>query len=390
MNKHIELKNIVSLLLLILASTATLIAQSDPNILRYGSCDHGGKGWYTWTGSGSIKVESDPVGLHSGKGVKIIAEGNPIKGSASMPFSYRGEVTVSGYALTTTDTPTKISLQCFDSNSETIAWIDLAFLKTPGENTRFSKTVLIPENASKTNLAVNLSSTGYVRVDDLKITPTDLPDEPSSIEVPTVDEVTINRIKSVETDRPLIALTFDDGPNDLSPQYLDLFAQENIKATFFWKGRNVEKRPELAKRIVREGHEVGNHSYSHPRFNQISHAEAYRQVIDTQEIIEETTGVTPTLFRAPYILYTPKLMEILQSTGLQPIDCSVGVSDWHSDTTVQLIIERATSDKTQPGTIILMHDWSTKSLDALPAIIEILRDRGYQFVTVSELIAARK
>ncbi|MBC2602222.1 polysaccharide deacetylase family protein [Puniceicoccus vermicola] len=384
-----KLNQIVSILVL-LACVQSLLAESDSNILRYGSCDEGSKGWYKWTGSGSIKVETDPVGLNSGQGVKIIAEGDPVKGSVSMPFSYRGEVTVSGYALSTTESPTKVSLQCFDSDSKTIAWIDLALLDTPDKKSSFSKTVVLPENAAKTNLAVSVSSAGSVRVDDLKVMPTDLPEEPSSLEVPTVDEVTIRRIKSVETDQPLIALTFDDGPNDLSPKYLDLFAKENIKATFFWKGKSVAQRPEIARRIVEEGHEVGNHSYSHPRFNQISDVEAYKQVIETQEIIQKTTGKKPTLFRAPYILYTPKLMEILQATELQPIDCSVGVTDWHKDTTVDLIIERATTEKTQAGSIILMHDWSPKSLEALPTIIEILRERGYRFVTVSELLATAR
>ncbi|MBC2602806.1 polysaccharide deacetylase family protein [Puniceicoccus vermicola] len=382
-----NLKYILSLILLI-SCNGSLSAKNSPNLLRYGSCDEGKKGWYSWTGSGSIEVETDPEGLNSGKGVKIIAKGDPVKGSVSMPFNYRGKVIVSGYALSTTETSSKVSLQCFDSNSKTIAWIDIAFLKTPGKKTLFSKTVVIPENAAKTNLAVNVTSAGSVRVDDLKVTPANLLEETSSIEVPTVNEVTIQRIKSVETDQPLIALTFDDGPNDLSPDYLDLFAQEGIKATFFCKGNSVASRPEIARRIVNEGHEVGNHSYSHPRFNQISDAEAYKQVIDTQAIIEETTGTTATLFRAPYILYTPKLMEILQATGLQPIDCSVGVSDWHEDTTVELIIERATTDKTKAGTIILMHDWSPKSLEALPTVIETLRERGYRFVTVSELLAA--
>lgn len=199
-----------------------------------------------------------------------------------------------------------------------------------------------------------------------------------------------NRIKSVDTDQPLIALTLDDGPSDITPEYLELFHKEDIKVTFFWKGNAVSSRPEIAQRVVAEGHEVGNHSYTHPRFNQISDEEARKEVIDTQNTIKETTGVTPILFRAPYILYTPKLMEILEETELQPIDCSVGVSDWHPDTTVELIIERATSEKTKAGTIMLMHDWSPKSLAALPEIIEDLKAKGYKFVTVSELLAASK
>ncbi|WP_309386358.1 polysaccharide deacetylase family protein [Cerasicoccus frondis] len=206
----------------------------------------------------------------------------------------------------------------------------------------------------------------------------------------SADDTTVKRIKSVDTDQPLIALTFDDGPNELTPKYLELFEKEGIKATFFWKGKSVAGRPELAKRILAEGHEVGNHSYTHPNFQKISDEEAVKEVMETQEVIQEVTGFKPTLFRAPYIVYTPKLMEILTEAELQPIDCSVGVKDWHEDTTVELIIERATTEKTKAGTIMLMHDWSPKSLAALPTIIQQLKAKGYQFVTVSELLEAAK
>ncbi|WP_309399061.1 polysaccharide deacetylase family protein [Cerasicoccus maritimus] len=204
------------------------------------------------------------------------------------------------------------------------------------------------------------------------------------------NDSTFKRIKSVDTDQPLIALTFDDGPNQLTPEYLKLFKEEDVKATFFWKGKSVASRPELAKRILAEGHEAGNHSYNHPHFNKLTDEEALKEVMDTQAIIQETTGYTPVLFRAPYILYTPALMSILEEQQLQPIDCNVGVKDWDKSTTVELIIERATTEKTKAGTIMLMHDWSPKSLEALRTIIPQLKEQGYQFVTVSELLKAQK
>ena len=124
--------------------TGASFAQTTTNILRYGNCEGGKQGWYTWTGSGEIEVGTDSSGLNSGKGTKIVATGDSVKGSVSMPFSYRGEIEVSGYAESTTSQTSKISLQCFDSNSKTVAWIDIAYLKEPGRKYAFVRTSPFP------------------------------------------------------------------------------------------------------------------------------------------------------------------------------------------------------------------------------------------------------
>jgi len=158
-----------TVLCILLAGTA--LAEEN-NILRYGSCDQGPKGWYTWQSQGSIKLETAAIGLNSGKGLQIVAEGESVKGSVSMPFSQTGALTVSGYAASTTTEKTKIVLQSFDKDGKTVGWIDIAHLRNDGKPSQFSKKVTLPANAKKTNLAVVLTSSGAVLIDDLSVSPT--------------------------------------------------------------------------------------------------------------------------------------------------------------------------------------------------------------------------
>lgn len=99
---------------------------------------------------------------------------------------------------------------------------------------------------------------------------------------------------------PLIALTFDDGPSILTPEVLKILKKHRVKATFFMQGEHVAENPDLARRVVQEGHVVGNHSYTHPRFTQITDEQADQEITQTNATIAEATGVTPTLFRYPF------------------------------------------------------------------------------------------
>lgn len=194
-------------------------------------------------------------------------------------------------------------------------------------------------------------------------------------------------IKSVKTDLPVVALTFDDGPHPVQTQaLLDLFAREKIKVTFFEVGQNVAKYPELARAIHAAGHELANHSKTHPKLGEMTDVAAVRaELTETQTLIKDTTGVAPVVFRAPYISHGPALWTVLDELKLPSISGSFSASDWDAKVTKDQIIE--TCSKAGAGDIVILHTWPEKTAEALPAIIANLRAKGLGFVTVSELLA---
>jgi peptidoglycan/xylan/chitin deacetylase (PgdA/CDA1 family) len=194
-------------------------------------------------------------------------------------------------------------------------------------------------------------------------------------------------INSVKTDQPVVALTFDDGPHPTqTARLLELFAQENIKVTFFEIGKNVAAHPELARAILAAGHEIGNHSRTHPKLGDMTDVAAVRaELVETQTIIKEATGFTPVIFRAPYISHGPALWTVLGELGLPSIGGAHSASDWDAAVTKEGVIER--SVKAGAGDVVILHTWPEKTADALPEIIHQLRAKGLRFVTVSELLA---
>ncbi len=194
-------------------------------------------------------------------------------------------------------------------------------------------------------------------------------------------------------DSPPIALTFDDGPDPLvTPLVLDVLKAHGITATFFLIGKNVQRSPDLAARILAEGHEIGNHSHDHPRHIYLWSARAItRDAARAQEAIRSATGQTPSLYRPPVGFRSLDMAHAMRQTGLTLVNFSVrslDTRDHNPDRITKRIITAAT-----PGGIILLHDGSdrhnaadrTATLDALPRIIKQLRASGYLFVTVSEL-----
>jgi peptidoglycan-N-acetylglucosamine deacetylase len=194
-------------------------------------------------------------------------------------------------------------------------------------------------------------------------------------------------LKSVKTTGPVVALTFDDGPHPVNTaRMLELFARENVKVTFFEIGKNVAAHPDLARAIHAAGHEIGNHSKTHPRLGDMTDLAAVRaELVETQSIIHDATGFTPVVFRAPYISHGPALWTILDELKLPSVSAAISTADWDSKVTREMIIERAS--KAGPGDIVLMHTWPDKTVEALPEIIANLRAKGLRFVTVSELLA---
>lgn len=156
------------------------------------------------------------------------------------------------------------------------------------------------------------------------------------------------------TDVPAVALTFDDGPSDDTERLLDVLGERGVRATFFAVGRCVERRPALARRIVAEGHEIGNHSYSHPIYLYRSGPETHQELARTQAIIADATGVTPVLSRPPCGVRTPAYFRACRELGLRTIQWTVAGFDWLARPPER--IASTVLAGCGPGAIVLLHD----------------------------------
>jgi len=193
----------------------------------------------------------------------------------------------------------------------------------------------------------------------------------------------------------VIALTFDDGPNEpATGLILDALKRHQVKATFFLIGANVARYPETARRIKAEGHLIGNHSARHSRFDQSAAVDIARDIAGGQSAIEAATGVTPTWFRPPFGINGAGLEEICRAQGLAIAGWSADANDWNPHPVAELV-ERVVSQAT-PGDILLLHDGrETRQGDArqntvaaVPLILEKLKLQGFRFVTVADLLRA--
>jgi peptidoglycan-N-acetylglucosamine deacetylase len=193
-------------------------------------------------------------------------------------------------------------------------------------------------------------------------------------------------ISSVHVDGPFIALTFDDGPNEkLTPRLLDLLAQHHIHATFFVVGENAAQYPEILQRAVREGHEIGNHSWSHPNFAKMSEDAVRSQVKRTEDAIVSAIGARPTLLRPPYGSITTRQKHWLHDElGYEIILWAVDPLDWKNPG--PSVVTNRILKETQPGSIVLAHDIHAQTIAAMPETLRELEEKGFKFVTVSELL----
>lgn len=187
-----------------------------------------------------------------------------------------------------------------------------------------------------------------------------------------------------------VALTFDDGPHPkYTPQILDILAQYGVPATFFAVGENVAAYPEIAKRICREGHELGDHTYHHGRISKMTDEELRCEILSCKEVISRHTGVVPRLFRPPEGVCDAALKQVCEDLDMTIVLWSVDTRDW-AHTPRDEMIENVKSN-TKNGSIILMHDFigqKSPTPAALRIIIPMLLELGYEFVTVSQLLEA--
>lgn len=194
----------------------------------------------------------------------------------------------------------------------------------------------------------------------------------------------------VHVDGSYIALTFDDGPKEkLTPELLDLLAKHHIKATFFVVGQMVAEHPEILARAAREGHEIGNHSWSHPNLLKMSDEGVRRQLRQTDDAIKEATGKRPTLMRPPYGNLSPRQQKwIHDEFGYRIILWDVDPLDWKRPGPA--VVCRRIVAETRPGSIVLSHDIHAGTIAAMPETLDQLEAKGFKFVTVSELLAMAK
>jgi peptidoglycan/xylan/chitin deacetylase (PgdA/CDA1 family) len=191
---------------------------------------------------------------------------------------------------------------------------------------------------------------------------------------------------SVHIDGPYIAMTFDDGPSaTLTPKLLDLLAAHHIKATFFVIGENVAEHPEIVARAAQEGHEIANHSWSHPNFGKMSDENVRRQLQQTDDAIKNATGKRPTLLRPPYGSITAREKRwIHDEFGYDIILWDVDPYDWKRPGPA--VVRARILKETRPGSIVLSHDIHPGTIEAMPSTFDELEAKGFKFVTVSELI----
>lgn len=185
----------------------------------------------------------------------------------------------------------------------------------------------------------------------------------------------------------VIALTFDDGPwPNTTLQVLDILKKNDIKATFFWIGRMIQESPEIAKRVVAEGHVIANHTWSHS-YRWMNKAAAAREIDRTADLIYETTGVKTLYFRPPGGILTNGVADYAKQKNYSVIMWSNDSIDYRPYPAKRLV--NNVLRKVKPSDIVLMHDGGgnrSATVKALPEIISTLKQRGYKFVTIPELL----
>lgn len=186
-----------------------------------------------------------------------------------------------------------------------------------------------------------------------------------------------------------VAITFDDGPHPQNtPRLLDMLRARNIKATFYVIGRSVDLYPQVVRRTVAEGHEIGNHTHTHRLLSKLSDAEVRTEMSRCRDAISRASGVQPRTMRPPYGGLLQRQRELIHSEfGYPTILWSVDPLDWKRPG-AGVITSRILSGASAGG-IVLAHDLHAQTVDAMPATLDGLLRRGFKFVTVSQLLAMK-
>ena len=192
-----------------------------------------------------------------------------------------------------------------------------------------------------------------------------------SVEVPN---------KTIDPNQKVIALTFDDGPSKYTNELIEVLKENNVCATFFVLGNKVEIYNDTIRKLLEYGNEIGNHSYNHKWLTKLNQNELNEQINKTQEIIKKSTGYTPSIMRPTYGSINDKLRN---NINLNIVLWTIDTMDWKYKS-IEKIVSRGTK-KAKDLDIILMHDTHKRTIEAVKKMIPILKNQGFQFVTISEL-----
>ena len=196
----------------------------------------------------------------------------------------------------------------------------------------------------------------------------------------------------LNTDKRIVALTYDDGPNPpYTERLLDVLAKHNVKATFFMIGNRIEKYPETVHRVIAEGHQIGNHTYSHPPLGFLPPFSVQRQIERTDDLIQQHGIVEEIVLRAPMLTRFLPVAYVLAKADRTHISCNVWSWDWttqNPDKITETVLKQM-----KPGSIIVLHDGKAENknanrsgtIEATDRIITALKQDGYQFVRLSDV-----
>ncbi|ACT03992.1 polysaccharide deacetylase family protein [Paenibacillus sp. JDR-2] len=196
-------------------------------------------------------------------------------------------------------------------------------------------------------------------------------------------------IQSVNTSSKAVAFTFDDGPNPVyTPELLEIFAEAGGKATFYMIGEQIAAHPEVARLVHERGHEIGNHSYTHPNMTELSDEEFESELMRTEELIKQVTGARAATMRLPYLAGDERVHAMLERDGYPSIGAlNMDAKDWDMPG-VDHILE-TTRKEVRNGSILIFHDGfgdRSQSVEAVRVLTKELTASGYRLVTVNELL----
>ena len=190
-----------------------------------------------------------------------------------------------------------------------------------------------------------------------------------------------------------LALTYDDGPNDPhTMRVLEVLARHNVRATFFLIGRYVQQRPEIVREVVKAGHVIGNHTFTHPLLTFKSSAEVRKELTDCRSAIQDAVGKHSSLFHPPFGGRRPAVLRIARELGLEPIMWNVTGYDWNAPAAT--VIEKKVSSQIRGGDVILLHDGGHKRMGAdrsqtvlaTDHLITRYKSEGYDFATIQQML----
>ncbi len=195
---------------------------------------------------------------------------------------------------------------------------------------------------------------------------------------------------SSDGSRPLVALTFDDGPGPYTERLLNILKEQEVKATFFVLGNRVSSYPDLIKRMEAEGHTIGNHSYDHSYLSGKAYATVYNNFENCNKLLRNLIGHNAVVARFPYGATDQTARNAAAAADMPIIHWSVDTLDWKYRNVDSILSISFGSNGIRDGSIVLMHDIHKTTVDAIPEMIRRLKEQNYQFVTVPELLTLRR